>query len=122
MKIVDLIPNVCTTFLLPPTFAYSHEILIQNEKWKRTSVTFPKWTRGARNDEVQLWSQGQYNVSLWNWLSSFQTWGKITPVPSTMLIPLDPHLRGPTHHTALDSFIIYVLTVIPDSAFTYTAI
>lgn len=32
IKIADLIPNICATFLLPPTFAYSHEILIQNEK------------------------------------------------------------------------------------------
>jgi len=52
IKIADLIPNICATFLLPPTFAYSHEILIQNEKWRRTSVTFPKWTRGAWDDEV----------------------------------------------------------------------
>jgi len=52
IKIAGLIPNVCATSLLPSKFAYSHEILIQNEKWKRTSVTFPKWTRGAWNDEV----------------------------------------------------------------------
>jgi hypothetical protein len=96
------------TFLLLPTSAL---FPIENEKWKFTSVIFPKRAWGAWNVRVQIGTKGQHNVSLWNWISSLQTWAKIVPVPSAMVIPLNPHLRRTIHHTVLDSFILYLQTV-----------
>lgn len=94
-----------------PSTAHICSIPIENEKWKFTSVIFPKRAWGVWNVRVQIGTKGQHNDSLWNWISSLQTCAQIVPVPSAMLIPPIPHLRRTIHHTVLDSFILYLQTV-----------